>query len=185
MPQPSFPGFSRPDIELSNELDDATNLLAVDDPGATIQEAIVAMLRVCVAGGPSSEFPLSRGVIVLGRSPDVDIQLKHKSVSRRHLELRIESEQITATDLGSTAGTFVDGNRISAPTQLSLGGSLALGEQRIEIHALHAPPGPASLAHTFDLQRQNTLPGVVMTTLPDDVMTTLPGVVMTTLPGVV
>ncbi|MEO8551022.1 MAG: cysteine peptidase family C39 domain-containing protein, partial [Kofleriaceae bacterium] len=185
MSRPSFPGFSRPDLELSSELDDATNLLAVDDPGATLQEAIVGMLRVCVAGGRSSDYPLSRGVLVLGRSPDVDIQLKHKSVSRRHLELRIEGEQIIATDLGSTAGTFVDGNRISAPTQLSLGGSLALGEQRIEIHALHATPSPASLAHTLDIQRQHTLPGVVMDTLPGVVMDTLPGVVMTTLPGVV
>ena len=159
MPQPSFPGFSRLDFEHS-ELDDATNLLAVDDPGATVREAIVAILRVCVAGGRSSDFPLSRGVVVLGRSPDVDIQLKHKSVSRRHLELRIEGAQITATDLESTAGTFVDGNRISAPTLLSLGGSLALGEQRIELHALHAPQSRASLTHTADIR--TTLPGVVI-----------------------
>src|SRR5512140_1094718 len=158
MSQPSFPGFSRPDIELS-EFDDATNLLAVDDPEPTFREAIVATLRVCVAGGRSTDVPLIRGVVVLGRSPDVDIQLKHKSVSRRHLELRIEGGQIIATDLGSTAGTFVDGNRISAPTRLSIGGSVALGKQRIELHAPHTPHAlqrsvslarTASLTPTFD-----------------------------------
>ena len=156
MSQPSFPGFSRPDLELS-EFDDATNLLAVDDPDTTFREAIVAVLRVCVPGGRSSDFPLGAGAVVLGRSPDVDIQLKHKSVSRRHVELRIEGVQITATDLGSTAGTFVDGKRISAPTRLQLGGTLALGEQRIE---LHAPQSPASAVHdTLDIQKRTTLAG--------------------------
>src|SRR4029079_4074394 len=111
---------SRPAFELGDatEFDDITNLLAADGPDTTFRDAVVATLRICVPGGRPIDYPLASGVVVLGRSSGVDIAVKHKSVSRRHLQLRIEGEQIVATDLGSTHGTFVDGQRISAPTRL-------------------------------------------------------------------
>lgn len=57
-------------------------------------------------------FPLQDGVTVLGRSPDVDIMINDSRISRRHLQITVEGEDVSIEDLGSTNGTFVNGDRI-------------------------------------------------------------------------
>lgn len=57
-------------------------------------------------------FPLESGVTVIGRSPDVDIVINDTRVSREHLQICVQSESITIKDLGSTNGTFVNGEEV-------------------------------------------------------------------------
>ena len=64
---------------------------------------------------PQSEFaqiPLEKGTVVLGRGQDADIRFEDELVSRRHCELSFDGQNVTVEDLGSTNGTFVDGNYI-------------------------------------------------------------------------
>lgn len=64
---------------------------------------------------PQSEFaqvPLERGTVVLGRGQDADIRFEDELVSRRHCTLSFDGQSVTVEDLGSTNGTFVDGNFI-------------------------------------------------------------------------
>src|SRR5699024_3334917 len=56
------------------------------------------------------QYLLTGPVTVIGRGGDADIILEDTGVSRHHLELRTEPDAtLVATDLGSTNGTFVDG----------------------------------------------------------------------------
>lgn len=64
---------------------------------------------------PQSEFaelPLELGTVVLGRGQDADIRFEDELVSRRHCALTFDGQSVTVEDLGSTNGTFVDGNYI-------------------------------------------------------------------------
>ena len=56
-------------------------------------------------------FPLQEGLTILGRSPDVDIVVNDSRISRQHLKIMVEGEDVTIEDLGSTNGTFINGER--------------------------------------------------------------------------
>ena len=58
------------------------------------------------------EIPLVRGVTTLGRNTENHHAFDDPSVSGSHFQLSVTNAGTTVRDLGSTNGTFVDGNRI-------------------------------------------------------------------------
>jgi hypothetical protein len=59
------------------------------------------------------EFPLEEGKdIIVGRSSELDMVLVEEMVSRKHAKISIRRGAITIEDLGSTNGSFVNGERI-------------------------------------------------------------------------
>lgn len=53
-------------------------------------------------------------IITIGRAEDNDYKLSHNSVSRYHLKIFVDEEKnVFVTDLDSTNGTYVNGNRIT------------------------------------------------------------------------
>jgi hypothetical protein len=75
-------------------------------------------------------IPLTRGVMVIGRSGDVDIPLDDAGVSRRHAEIHVADGRARVVDLGSTNGTFVDGERV-ATADLHDGSTITVGRSRL------------------------------------------------------
>lgn len=63
--------------------------------------------------GENRRLAVGAATISLGRSPDSDVVLDDRRVSRRHAELRLRLGRHTLYDLGSTNGTFVNGKRVS------------------------------------------------------------------------
>ena len=87
-----------------------------------------AVLLVEDAAGSGLTDTDVEGRVELGRDPDGDVVVDHPGVSWHHLALAPDrSGGWTVTDLGSTNGTFVDGEPISGPTRLAPGAQLGLG----------------------------------------------------------
>ncbi len=75
-------------------------------------------------------YRITTQVTVIGRAADVDVVLDDPGVSRRHAEVHVLDGQARLVDLGSTNGTFVDGERVHAGL-LADGSTIAVGRSRI------------------------------------------------------
>lgn len=72
-------------------------------------------------------------VVVLGRSDETDVVLDDPYASEFHLRLVSQENGMMLHDLGSTNGTYVNGRRVSAPTELKHGDTIQVGKTVMEI----------------------------------------------------
>ncbi|GAB4547662.1 MAG: hypothetical protein OHK0023_09460 [Anaerolineae bacterium] len=86
--------------------------------------------RLIVRRGPQPNqiYELNKDVISLGRDITNDIVVNDPEVSRHHCRLTRGAGGYTMEDLGSTNGTFVNGQRLNAPRPLNGGDLIGLGE---------------------------------------------------------
>jgi hypothetical protein len=59
-------------------------------------------------------YPLSIGSTVIGRGDQANLRLPDVGISRRHARIDFDGGQVVLTDLGSTNGSSVNGQRVSA-----------------------------------------------------------------------
>ena len=67
------------------------------------------------------EFELTRPEVIIGRDPNVDVTFPSPAVSRRHARLTREGEGYMLEDLGSSNGTYLNGERLSERRLLKTG----------------------------------------------------------------
>jgi pSer/pThr/pTyr-binding forkhead associated (FHA) protein len=80
------------------------------------------------------EFPLEPDrEIIVGRSSDLDMVLVEEMVSRKHARIEHRDGQLMIEDLGSTNGTFVNGERIAGKTSLSEGDRVLIGSNILRV----------------------------------------------------
>jgi pSer/pThr/pTyr-binding forkhead associated (FHA) protein len=72
-------------------------------------------------------------VVVMGRSDETDVVIDDPYASEFHLRLVSQENGIMLHDLGSTNGTYVNGRRVSAPTELKRGDTIQVGKTVMEI----------------------------------------------------
>ena len=86
-------------------------------------------------------YSLNASSVVLGRSSEADILVDDTGVSRRHLEIRTENGVSRAIDLGSTNGSFVNGQKVQGEADLTDGSTIAMGRTRITFRLLPVRTG--------------------------------------------
>lgn len=86
--------------------------------------------RLIVRTGPNpgTVFDLNKEVTMLGRDVTNDIPLGDAEISRQHARLTRTPGGIVLEDLGSTNGSFVNGDRLASPRVLRSGDLIGLGE---------------------------------------------------------
>jgi predicted component of type VI protein secretion system len=77
---------------------------------------------------PGKVYELVKNELVIGRDINADIVINDSEVSRKHARLTMQGAGVVLEDLGSTNGTFVDGQRLMGPHILRLGEVVMLGE---------------------------------------------------------
>ena len=77
---------------------------------------------------PGKTFSLSKNDIIIGRDINTDIVINSAEVSRRHARFRLEGGSYVIEDLGSTNGTFINGQRLTGRHLLRPGEAINLGE---------------------------------------------------------
>ncbi len=109
--------------------------------------------------GAGGEHALD-GETVIGRErAAADLVLTDPGISRRHAAVRALGGHITVEDLGSSNGTFVNGQRISTEIELADGDEIQLGRAVLSVHgadaatALLGGGAPATQQHPGPGQR--------------------------------
>jgi hypothetical protein len=104
-------------------------------PPPTNRSAKTYALRFISGKYQGGEFPLPNNKeIVVGRSSELDMVLVEDMVSRRHAKLTVTGDQIFIQDLGSTNGTFVNGEKIKR-ARLTEGDRILIGTSIIKLVA--------------------------------------------------
>ena len=86
------------------------------------------------------EYPLTEGQeLVIGRSSELDMVLVEEMVSRKHARILLSNGSISIEDLGSTNGTFVNGEKVQQGT-LREGDRVLIGTNILKVVA---PPQDA------------------------------------------
>jgi predicted component of type VI protein secretion system len=114
-------------------------------------------LRVVNGAGAGTQIPLY-GEFVVGRSEAGAGNLTGDSeISRRHARFQLtQYGQVILEDLGSTNGTYVNGERLAAPRALAQGDQITMGRTIVQFEAaavvppavappVAAPPAPPPL----------------------------------------
>jgi pSer/pThr/pTyr-binding forkhead associated (FHA) protein len=88
----------------------------------------LATILVRTGGLRGQRLPIRAPVVNVGRAEYNDLVLAEESVSAAHAKLLRKEEVWTLTDLDSTNGTFVDGDRIRGEVPLVPGSTIRFGD---------------------------------------------------------
>jgi pSer/pThr/pTyr-binding forkhead associated (FHA) protein len=108
---------------------------ASEQASAAQAEGAPWTLRFISGKYQGGEFPLRPNrEIVIGRSSDLDMVLVEDMVSRKHAKIVTDGKVVSIQDLGSTNGTFVNGEKVRN-VQLKDGDRILVGTSIIKLVA--------------------------------------------------
>ena len=92
---------------------------------------MVSQFQLIMRSGPTpgAAFTLEGSQITIGRDSTNEIVINDAEISRRHARLTFQGGKYVLEDLGSTNGTFVNGQRLAGPRVLKAGEVVSFGEQ--------------------------------------------------------
>ncbi|MCI0459451.1 MAG: FHA domain-containing protein [Gemmataceae bacterium] len=73
------------------------------------------------------EIPITREEFLIGRGSDCDLRLGSSAISRHHCLIRVRGDEALVLDLGSSNGTFLNGQRVRSQATLHSGDQLRVG----------------------------------------------------------
>jgi predicted component of type VI protein secretion system len=91
---------------------------------------------------PGTVYALEGDQLSIGRDSSNEIAVNDAEVSRRHARLTFQGGKYVLEDMGSTNGTFVNGQRLTGPRVLKSGEVISLGEQIVFVYeSVDSDPG--------------------------------------------
>ncbi len=117
-------------------------------------------------------IPLEKGKFIIGREHDCHLRPNSEMISRHHCVFQADEFTVRLRDLGSTNGTFVNGERIQTDTVLQDGDTIHIGKLAFQIAIKHiedeAKETSALEAHETTIE----VPSVSPTALDDSAVLT-------------
>src|SRR4030095_3680198 len=105
---------------------------------------MASQFRLIMRAGPTpgAAFTLEGDQITIGRDSVNEVVINDAEISRRHARLTFQGGKYVLEDLGSTNGTFVNGQRLAGPRVLKPGEVVSFGEQIVVVfEATHFDAG--------------------------------------------
>ena len=102
-----------------------------------------------------SMIPIDASSVIAGNSDAVDIKLENRFVSRRHFQVRFESDVFYISDLGSTNGTYLNGNKLNPNEEQILRDSDMVGLGVDEVLLVFSGPVGTVRINTAVIARAN------------------------------
>jgi len=87
---------------------------------------------------PGATFTLEGDQLNIGRDSTNEVTINDAEVSRHHARLTFQGGKYVLEDLGSTNGTFVNGQRLAGPRVLKAGEVVSFGEQIVLVFEVTA-----------------------------------------------
>jgi len=104
--------------------------LAQPDRPASPPDAPVGYLQVSLDGRVVAALELRRGRLLIGRTSDNDLQIDSSYVSRHHCQISVAPGAVVITDLNSTNGLHVRGERVRRHV-LAAGDVVTIGQHAL------------------------------------------------------
>lgn len=117
---------------MSDEWDEETETATGDEELKELLSSVGAartkpVLTVITGGAAGKQFKVYKGTAVIGRAPNVELRVEDDGISRTHARIRAETGRAWVEDMGSRNGTFVNGTKVTAPTELRDGDKIQVG----------------------------------------------------------
>jgi pSer/pThr/pTyr-binding forkhead associated (FHA) protein len=95
------------------------------------------------AEGERRSFSVVREVTVIGRREDCDLRIPVSEVSRKHCRVLKDATSLRLEDLGSSNGSFHNGQRVQGTIALEAGDSIQVGPVVFVVQIDGVPPEDA------------------------------------------
>ena len=96
---------------------------------------------------PGATFALEGDQLTIGRDSSSAVAINDAEISRKHARLTFQGGKYVIEDLGSTNGTFVNGQRLVSAVVLKSGDVVSFGEQIVLMYeALASDPGATMIS---------------------------------------
>ena len=128
-----------------------------------------ALLRVLTGRQTGALIPLPLGKFLIGREEDCQLRPNSELISRHHCVFTNDNFTLRLRDLGSTNGTFVNGERLRGGAMLNSGDRVSVGKIEFEVlvgqdaeraaqgksgtQSAESAPGAAAKSESIQLQR--------------------------------
>jgi len=108
---------------------------------------MVSQFQLIMRSGPTpgASFTLEGDQLTIGRDATNEITINDAEISRRHARLTFQGGKYVLEDLGSTNGTFVNGQRLAGPRVLKAGEVVSFGEQIVLVFEVTASDPGATM----------------------------------------
>jgi predicted component of type VI protein secretion system len=108
----------------------------------------MAQFQLVMRSGPTpgATYPLEGDQLTIGRDSANAVAINDAEISRKHARLTFQGGKYVIEDLGSTNGTFVNGQRLSGPFVLKSGDVVSFGEQIVLMYDVMSSDPGATIA---------------------------------------
>lgn len=117
-------------------------------------------LTLLVAEGvhAGKEVPVGRFPFIMGRSPSCHLRPTSEQVSKQHCALLCRAGKVYVHDFQSRNGTFVNGERVTRPTELHDGDALTVGPLGFTVRLIGSVPVDQATPLPMSLSDVNSPP---------------------------
>ncbi|HEV7567227.1 MAG TPA: FHA domain-containing protein [Microbacteriaceae bacterium] len=104
-------------------------------PSGQAMATILTASRLVITSGPrqGTELSLGREPLTIGRSAESGLVIRDDYTSTHHARLLLWNDEWMIQDLDSTNGTFLNGRRVTVPTQIPLDTPIKIGTTTFEL----------------------------------------------------